>query len=134
MKSKDAKWYKGAIDSVRSLYIRQRYADWKWQVHCFTCEKIMDWKEMEAGHFHLRQHDFTSELAGDERNLQVQCSGCNRFMRGRPQLFALNLIKKYGNGILEELQKKKDTSKKWKIAELQALLESYKEKLTKLNG
>ena len=91
MKDKSLKWYKAKIDSVRSLYIRQRDTDWKGQVKCFTCERILEWKECEAGHFHLRQHDFTSELAGDERNLQVQCSGCNNFMRGRPQLFALNL-------------------------------------------
>ena len=114
------------LDKVRSIYIRKREANWKDEIVCFTCPRRMHWKEADAGHFFLRQHDWTTELGGDERNIQAQCSGCNRYMRGRPQTFALNLTKKYGNSILEELQSKKDTPKKWKIPELEALIEKYK--------
>lgn len=130
MKQKSPKWYKSQVDDIRSVYIRRRDANWRGRVMCFTCPRVMDWKESDAGHFHLRQHDFTTELAGDERNLQAQCGGCNRYMRGRPQVFALGLIRKYGEKVLEELEKKYRTPKKWKIKELQNLLEEYKHKLS----
>jgi len=100
--------------------------DWKEDINCFTCPRILPWKESHAGHFHLRQHDWTTEIGGDQRNIQAQCAGCNNYMRGRPQTFALNLIKKYGEGILQELQDEKDTEKKWKISELEVLIEFYK--------
>ena len=33
------------------------------------------------------------------------CVGCNMFNQGRLDVYALNLVKEYGAGILEELQK-----------------------------
>ena len=132
MKLKSSKWYKKKIDTVRSEYVRRKESNWKGQVQCFTCFRIIEWKEADAGHFYLRQHDWTTELGGDERNVQAQCSGCNRYMRGRPQTFALNLVRIYGQGILQKLQNKKDTPKKWKLAELEVLLARYQGLLKRL--
>ena len=116
---------KNKIDVKRSIHVRMRDIDWKEEVRCFTCSRILHWKNMHAGHFHLRQHDWTTELGGDDRNIQAQCSGCNNYMRGRPQTFALNLVKKYGDSILQELQDRKDTIKKYKISDLEKLLKKY---------
>ena len=120
------KTLRNKIDKIRSEYIRKRDADWRGNAQCFTCDKVMHWKEAQGGHFFIRQHDFTTELGGDERNLQPQCYGCNGMMRGRPQLFAIRLQEKYGDQILKELETKYRTPKKWKMSELEELLEHYR--------
>lgn len=38
-------------------------------------------------------------------NVKPQCASCNTFGEGRKDLFALALIKEYGQGVLEELNK-----------------------------
>ena len=39
------------LDTVFSLYIRQRYADKNGMVKCCTCSTVKHWKEMDCGLF-----------------------------------------------------------------------------------
>lgn len=129
MKTKDSKWYKKALDKVFSEYIRRKNADWRGNVSCYTCGCSKHWKEMQCGHFVRRQY---LNLRWSEDNARVQCYACNIGRGGNYDVFALKLIQEKGVEFLEELQKKKNTLKKWKVSELENLLEEYKTKISKI--
>lgn len=90
-----AKWKK-ELDAVFSRYIRQRDNG-----QCFTCPKKDHWKSMQNGHFVPRQY---LSLRFDERNCNCQCYACNMLYNGQPSLYAVNLKRKYGDSIIEELE------------------------------
>lgn len=92
------------LDTLFSLYIRKRYATPDGMVRCVTCGKYDHWKETDAGHYISRQYLSTRY---DERNVHVQCKSCNRFHEGRKDEYTLFLLKTYGVGILEELNRDK---------------------------
>jgi len=117
---------KAKLDKVFSLYIRTKYADWRGNVACYTCGRIHPIKSIQCGHFIRRQHLATR---WDENNARPQDYGCNVGQGGNYDVFALKLLKEIGQEGLEELQRKKDTPKKWKLAELESLLEYYQQKL-----
>lgn len=92
------------LDTLFSLYIRKRYATPDGMVRCVTCGKYDHWKETDAGHYISRSYLSTRF---DERNVHVQCKSCNRFHEGRKDEYTLFLLKTYGVGILEELNRDK---------------------------
>jgi hypothetical protein len=96
-----------------SIHIRLKYADWKENVQCFTCGKTLHWRQSHAGHYHHGVLDY------DELNIHPQCAGCNTYRAGRLDQYALNLIRKYGADVLEELdRRKKDHFKKTHTPEM----------------
>lgn len=70
----------------------------------------------------------------DEQNCNVQCIGCNMFKNGNMDEYALYLIKKYGENILVELNKKKQTIRQIRIPEYQELIKLYDAKVKELNA
>ena len=87
---------------------------------CYTCGVKKDVKEMHAGHFvHRDSMDF------DERNVHCQCKRCNCFLNGNLINYAIKLERIYGHGIIEELKKKGDQIKRWKVKELEDIMEKY---------
>ena len=67
---------------------------------CYICGDIKDWKLQDAGHFvHRNCLDY------DLRNIHCSCSRCNRFLHGNLNVYAEKLIKDYGAGIIEELNR-----------------------------
>lgn len=91
---------KKKLDTVFSQYIRQKYADQNGMVKCYTCSTVKHWKEMQNGHW-IPRNNLATRFS--EENCRPQDVGCNMFQQGRPDVFAVNLIKE---GIdLEELQK-----------------------------
>jgi hypothetical protein len=85
------------------------------------------WRTFDAGHFKHGCLDF------DEQNIHPQCTGCNRFWHGRLDVYATNLIQKYGPKILQQLADRKQKYKPESTIELQKLLNHYT-KLNKENG
>ncbi len=78
----------------------------------------------EAGHFIHNGDKPNKNLGGnalwfDLRNIHGQCPYCNRHRMGNTALYALRLIERYGNGIIEELHRLHQTPHKWSILELQ---------------
>lgn len=90
-----SKWKK-ELDSIFSRFIRQRDNG-----QCFTCPKKDHWKSMQNGHFVPRQY---LSLRFDEKNCNCQCYACNMLYNGQPSLYAVNLKRKYGDSIIEELE------------------------------
>lgn len=91
IKQKSLAKLKIELDRVFSLYIRQKYADpHTGMVKCYTCSTVKHWKEMQNGHW-IPRNNLSTRFS--EENCRVQCVGCNMFQKGRPDVFAVNLIK-----------------------------------------
>ena len=117
------------LDRVFSEYIRRLALTPQGYIRCFTCGAFITFRQADCGHYVGRECMSTRFY---ERNVAVQCHSCNRYAEGRKDIFAINLQKKYGQGILEELNRKKNEIKQWTAGELEEKIEDYKQKLKKL--
>jgi len=111
------------FDRVFSIYIRLRDNGL-----CFTCGDKKYWKYQQNGHYVSRTH---MSLRYDEENCNCQCMSCNVFRHGNMDVYAINLIKKHGKDILEKLNKKKNTIRKWSTVEMLSEINRYKAKILK---
>ena len=101
---KGISYYKKKLDTVFSLFIRQRNADNNGMTNCYTCGVRKHWKELQCGHFCPRQY---LSLRYDEINCQTQCYACNMLYNGQPSVFALNLQRDYGIEIVQNLENRR---------------------------
>lgn len=125
-KKPSSKTLKRKLWEIFSKYIRLRD-----QSTCISCDKRFDAiSELDAGHYHPRTSGMA--LFFDERNVHAQCRGCNRFRHGNLAQYALALQRRYGKGILEELDKKRQEIKKYSTQEYIDLIEYYKLEIDKL--
>lgn len=90
---------KKKLDSIFSLYIRQKYAK-NGQVKCYTCGAIKYIREIQNGHFVSRSCLATRY---SEDNCRPQCIGCNVFGGGRTAEFAFRLDREMGEGTVTRL-------------------------------
>jgi hypothetical protein len=112
---------KKEIDRVFSIYIRLRDRG-----ICFTCSKYYGFKKTQCGHFVSRSHMNTRY---DEKNCHAQCIGCNIFKSGNMVIYAIKMVQKYGQGIVEEMQKRANKIRKWTPKEMEVQIEIYKKKI-----
>lgn len=112
------------LDRIFSEYIRRRDGG-----VCFTCGKQDDWKRMQNGHFVTRSANSTRF---DEVNCNCQCVGCNVFKYGNMVAYSINIVRKYGPGMIERLHKKGQQVKQWTVPELQEMIRTYKLKIQEL--
>lgn len=134
MKTKEKKLFDKAW-KLMSQYIRLRDSDWRGYLECCTCKKVIEAKKAHAGHYRHRYLDF------NEKNINGQCAGCNTYRSGELDKYTLFLIKKYGLGVIEELDKafhahklKHDqTGKKYTAEELEIIIEALKIKINELS-
>ena len=117
--------YKKALWIIFSKYIRLRDGGM-----CFSCGKKDDWKNLDAGHYIPKTAGLA--LYFDEKNVNSQCTYCNRFMHGNLSQYALALRMKYGETILEELEWKRRKITRISIPEYQKLIQLYKDKVKEL--
>ena len=99
MKEKSISQLKKLADKLCSLYIRTKYADWKGEVRCYTCDKVFTIKTIQCGHYVSRVY---TNLRWAEINLRPQCYSCNVMRRGNMDEFAVRLERETP-GILKEL-------------------------------
>jgi hypothetical protein len=92
---------KKELDKWFSLYIRLREATDTGLCQCFTCGKVLHYKQMQNSHFQSRKHHSTR---WNEQNCQNGCVKCNVFNYGEQWKFGLNLDLKYGQGTSENLE------------------------------
>jgi hypothetical protein len=114
-----------------SIYIRTRDADWKGMVRCVTCGKMMHWKESSAGHYHPKTDGIAMYF--EEKNVHNQCNRCNVHLHSNATNYALYLRKRYGEGILEELEWKSRQTVKLTEIDYVRLIDLYKGKIKKIN-
>ena len=118
------------LDNIFSQYIRLREADNSGFTTCFTCGKKDHWKKLQNGHFQSRRHYATR---WDERNCQVQCSGCNVFKYGEQFLFAKYLDERFYAGLSDELYFKSKQIVKFSNLDIELLITKYKDIVKDLN-
>lgn len=114
------------IDELRRDMVRLRDKDWKDWAYCISCGAYKPISDLQAGHFYLRQYDFTTLLLTEYRNVNLQCQQCNGFKHGNLAGYAVGLQRKYGKKILFELEKKYKTPHYWKYTELLDVVEELK--------
>lgn len=117
------------LDEVFSQWIRRRDADPLGQTACYTCGTVKPWKEMHAGHFMSRGKMSTRY---HEQNVQPQCVACNIFRAGEQYKFSVHLNAQYGEGTAEKLEYLSNKTGKYNKAELERLIEVYKQRLSEL--
>ena len=108
-----------------SDYIRERD-----EYICFTCGKLGDKKNIDAGHLFSRRHNNT---LFEEKNLHAQCVYCNRYLHGNLHIYINRFINKYGLAEYEKLDKDKEAQKKYYINDYLEIEKEYKIKLKRLN-
>jgi hypothetical protein len=128
-RTRSATSLKAKLDRIFSEYIRLRDADSNGYCHCISCGAIHHWKEMDAGHYVNRSHMSTRF---DEKNVNAQCRRCNRFDEGNQIGYTKGLIRKYGNGIINELDVKKHSFSKMTKAEYELLINHYEVEVMEL--
>lgn len=117
------------LDKVFSQWVRRKDADHRGYVECWTCGKVLPWSRVDAGHFQSRAKFSTR---WDEMNVKPQCKGCNGFRSGEQFKFARKLDAVYGEGTAQELEVLSNTTKKYSVEELEALIDVYNRRLRKL--
>lgn len=120
---------KKEFDSVFSRYIRLVNSK-NGMCMCVTCGKWLPIKQAQCGHYVSRTY---LSLRFDHRNTAIQCYSCNVCKHGSLDEYALWLIGEYGNGILEELNRKKWEQKKYSRLEYEMFIKIYKDKIKRLN-
>ena len=127
-KKKTVAKLKKECDAIYSKWLRLSNADHAGNVACYTCGKVAHWKTMQCGHYISRRWN---NLRFNQVNTKVQCVGCNMFKAGASDTYAVNLIRDFGEGILQELDKAKIT-KEFTVGELEELIALYKDKFDEL--
>ena len=122
---------KATLDRWFSLYIRLRDIDANGFGRCISCGKLVHYKDADCGHFINRQHMNTRY---DERNCNLQCRSCNRFDEGNNVGYMQGLVKKYGEGVIQELTIKKHLYRKYSDFEYKELIKYYKQKVKELQS
>ncbi len=89
-----------ALSSWFSKYIRLRDSDEGGYCKCFTCDKVVFWKEIDAGHFVSRRHQNTKF---NEYNCHAQCRYCNHILHGNQFVYGIKLDEKYGFGTASQM-------------------------------
>lgn len=99
---KSAKELIPIVDRPFSELIRLKYSDDNGYCRCVTCGSVHFWKDIDCGHFQPRARIATRF---DERNCRPQCTRCNYYRHGEPDIFREKLIEIYGLEVVIEIEK-----------------------------
>jgi len=120
---------------VFSVFIRLRDAklyNKKGYVKCISCNTVKHWKEMEAGHYIAKGSSYA--LKYEEKNVNAQCKSCNNFKSGNLINYRINLVIKWGENIVNNLEMRyqmKEQKKKMSKFEVDILTKYYKKEIKK---
>lgn len=81
---------------------------------------------MQAGHWLPGRH---AAVLLDERNVHVQCYGCNVPNKGNPIKYWHFMEETYGKEIMDELERLDTTDPQYRIPYYEDKITEYKEKL-----
>ena len=101
--AKSYKTLKNKLDRVFALFIRKRDTKDGYG-KCISCGKICSYENLDCGHFINRRH---LSLRWNEKNSNAQCRSCNRFDEGNNIGYITGMIRKYGEGVINEMALKK---------------------------
>lgn len=129
MRKKSYAQLKRTLDKVFSEWTRRRFADHQGLVSCVSCGARMPWKSIHAGHFVSRVRLATR---WDPENVAPQDARCNIFLSGNAVGYARWLENRYGPSIFAALDERSRVPTKFTRADLQAMIDDFKQKLENL--
>lgn len=112
------------IKPIFQKYIRLRDKDFP----CISCGTFTA-NEFHGGHF--KKAEIYSGVIFDERNCHKQCKKCNVFLGGNEGDYRVNLVKRFSENYLKELEEYANKTKNHKYTreELKEIKEKYKQKI-----
>ena len=117
------------LDTIFSKYIRLRDTNEDGYGQCITTGKWIHYSQADAGHFMSRRYMSTR---WNEKNVNLQSRGSNRFNQGDQFKHALALDRKYGRGTAEVILSESYRTKKWSEFEISELIKYYKSECKRL--
>ena len=108
---------------LQSRAVRMAAADENEQVVCYTCGKKIHYKEAQLGHFIHDRLDFDLE-----RNLRIQCAGCNCVKYGNKNLaiYGIKLAEELGVEGMKKLRLDANTfGNGYSIAQIKEIIAKY---------
>jgi len=116
-----------SLKKSRAWFYFSKYIKARDNYTCVTCGKRAKGKAMGAGHF-IQAHGHQSTFF-DETNVHAQCSQCNCWDTTSLLRYRRFIIKKYGKGYDEVLEKRGRNYKQYDTKSLKEVAKIYKEKL-----
>lgn len=117
------------LDRIFSEYIRLRDVDETGYGKCISSGKIIHWKDADAGHYINRAHMSTRYC---EKNVHLQSRFDNRFREGNMIGYTRGLIKKYGPGVIDELEVLKHQESHLSDFDYEVLIKHYQKEVKRL--
>ena len=130
MKNPTTKTLKRKLWETLSLYIRLRDSDERGYASCISCGVVKPYKEMHAGHFIPKNKGLA--IYYEEDNCHAQCYMCNVRHHGNLYDYGKALEDKIGEQRIKELKALSKTTKKFTLAEFQAMIDYYREETDRL--
>jgi hypothetical protein len=110
------------LDRIFSVYTRLSGIVKEHNAQCFTCDKVLHWREIQCGHFQSRRFYSTRFHV---LNCKPQCYACNIGLSGNQYIFGVNLDKAHGPGTAELMVRTSREVKKFTSAEMMDLIAFY---------
>ena len=117
-KKKTLGFCKEATAKTFQKLVRMRAANKYGMVECVSCGLHVHWKEANGGHYFKRRHSGTLL---EEMNVNCQCVRCNLTEDGNLHYYKDWMLETHGQEALDELERKKNTTKQFTKRELAEL-------------
>ena len=117
------------LDRIFSVYVRLSGTKETGSCTCFTCSKVLHWREIQCGHFQSRRFYSTRFHV---LNCKPQCYGCNIGLSGNQYIFGVNLDKLHGEGTAESMVRTSREVKKFTSEEMMDLIAQYENLVSEL--
>lgn len=117
------------LDKLFSEYIRLRDADKYGMIRCISCGKRVKWKNADAGHYVSRRH---LNLRFDDKNVNAQCTICNRLKSGNLEKYKRGLIMKHGRLVIDYLESMKNENRQFIDFEIELMCLHYQKQINML--
>ena len=114
-----------------SMFIRLRDAGPDGYGQCVTCPRNAHWRTMDAGHWITRAKEAT---LFDERNVHLQCKGCNKWQGGKPSEHKQAIIRKYGPTAPDEIETKAVRECKRTLNDYLFIEQTYRERVENIRA
>lgn len=117
------------LDRIFSVFVRLSGAKSNHTTPCFTCDKVLHWREIQCGHFQSRRFYSTRF---HELNCKPQCYACNIGLSGNQYAFGVNLDKVHGKGTADSMVRLSRQVKKFTSEEMMGMIDHYEKEVGEL--
>ena len=105
-----------------SLFIRLKYTDEKCMAKCITCDSVLHYSKLQAGHGIGGR---TAGILFEEKCVRPQCMGCNKYRAGAYADYHKWMIEKYSLEGFYALIRQREGAKAWTEEEYEAGRETW---------